>query len=118
MTRESLAQLVAPFVSDELEPDDAWSGARDIVAEIISDDAELRGAARNLLYERGELTSTLADAEKDTRKVFAQYYEFTFPLARLRPHQILALNRGEAAEVLKIELIAPDPVILERLAQK
>lgn len=116
--RESLAQLVAPFLAGGLEQDAAWAGARDVVAEVISDDAELRGAARALLHERGDLTGTLADPEKDARKVFAQYYEFTFPLARLRPHQTLALNRGEAAGVLKLQLVAPDPLILERLTQK
>lgn len=116
--RESLARIAAPFLSDELTLDEAWAGARDIAAEVISDDADLRGTARALLRERGEITSTVADAEQDARKVFAQYYEFTFPIARLRPHQTLALNRGEAAGVLKLQLIAPADLILTRLAQK
>lgn len=118
LTRDSLEKLVAPFVSPDLSADEAWSGARDIGAEMISDNAELRGAARQMLKERGELTSKLADAAADERKVFAQYYEFTFPLARLRPHQTLALNRGEAAGALKIELLAPETSIQAQLVRK
>ncbi len=119
LTRDSLAKLAAPFLSEAVpEADDAWAGARDIVAEIVSDDAELRSAARALARERGEIASTLADAEKDPRKVFAQYYEFAMPVARLRPHQILALNRGESSGALRIRFNAPDAHILARLAQK
>ncbi|MBM3127325.1 MAG: RNA-binding transcriptional accessory protein [Chloroflexi bacterium] len=119
LTRDSLAKLATPFLSEAVpEAADAWAGARDIVAEIISDDAELRSAARALVRERGEIASTLADAEKDPRKVFAQYYEFAMPVARLRPHQILALNRGETSGALRIRFNAPDAHILARLAQK
>lgn len=118
VTRDPPAKIVAPFVSEDWNADEAWSGARDIVAEIISDNAELRGAARQLLKARGDLTGKLADAENDERKIFAQYYDFNFPIARLRPHQILALNRGEASDVLKIQLVAPDISILALLAQK
>ncbi|MGB8647550.1 MAG: Tex family protein [Anaerolineae bacterium] len=116
--RDSPAALAAPYLKDGLTVEEAWAGARDIAAEELSDDAELRGAARALLRERGTLTSKPADAAQDPRKVFAQYYDFQFPIARLRPHQVLALNRGEASDVLKLQVIAPDDVILARMAQK
>lgn len=118
LTRDPLTKLAAPFVSADLDADAAWAGARDIVAEIIAEDAELRGAARALLKERGDILSKLVDAEADPRATFSQYYDFTFPIARLRPHQTLALNRGETAGVLKIQFTAPETSILARLAQK
>lgn len=118
LTNDSLKKLVASFVSEELSAEDAWSGARDIVAEAIADDAEMRGAARTLLRERGEITARLADEEADERKVFAQYYEFTFPVNRLRPHQTLALNRGEAGEALKVGFSPPESSIVARLMQR
>jgi len=78
----------------------------------------LRSISRALARDRGEITSALADTEKDPRKTFAQYYEFTIPVTRLRPHQTLALNRGEASGALRVRFNAPDPLILARLAQK
>lgn len=119
LTRDSLAKLAAPFLSEAVsEVDAVWACARDIVAETISDDADLRSISRALARDRGEITSALADTEKDPRKTFAQYYEFTIPVTRLRPHQTLALNRGEASGALRVRFNAPDPLILARLAQK
>ena len=119
LTRDSLAKLAAPFLSEAVsEVDAVWAGARDIVAETISDDADLRSISRTLARDRGELTSALIDTEKDPRKTFAQYYEFNIPVTRLRPHQTLALNRGEASGALRVRFNAPDPLIMARLAQK
>lgn len=119
ITRDSLAKIAAPFLNDQVpDVETAWAGARDIVAEIVSDDPELRGAARTLARARSEITTTLADAAQDATKVFAQYYEFAIALTRVRPHQILALNRGEEAGVLKVRLVTPDRDILARLTQK
>jgi uncharacterized protein len=119
LTRDSLDKLAAPFLSEAVsEVDAVWAGARDIVAEAISDDADLRCISRALARDRGEITSALADTEKDPRKTFAQYYEFTIPVTHLRPHQTLALNRGEASGALRVRFNAPDPLILARLAQK
>jgi uncharacterized protein len=119
LTRDSLDTLASPYVSDDVPtPDDAWAGARDIVAEVISDDAEMRQSARQLAMERAYLGCELTDAEKDSRHVFELYYEYVEAVPRLRPHQILALNRGESEGVLKIRLDPPSDVILNRIAQK
>ncbi|MBI5031899.1 MAG: RNA-binding transcriptional accessory protein [Chloroflexi bacterium] len=119
LTHDSLAKLAQPFLNEEVaEIETAWAGARDIVAEIISDDPELRGAARTLARERSEICSTQLEAAQDPTKVFAQYYEFTIPLSRVRPYQILALNRGETSGALKIELRMPEVEIFARLKQK
>ena len=80
---------------------DALAGASDIVAEQISDDASLRARLRTLLEKNGRLTSTAA-TEEDT--VYRLYYDFSQPLSRLQGHQILAINRGEKEEVLKVSV--------------
>ena len=119
LTRESLDQLAAPYLSDDVPtPEDAWAGARDIVAETISDDAEVRQAARQLAMERGYLGSELTEAEQDPRHVYELYYQFVEAVPRLRPHQILALNRGESEGALKLKLDPPSDMCLDRIARK
>ena len=119
LTHESLDQLAAPYLSDDVPtPEDAWAGARDIVAETISDDAEVRQAARQLAMERGYLGSDLTEAEQDPRHVYELYYQFVEAVSRLRPHQILALNRGESEGALRLKLDPPSVMCLDRIARK
>jgi len=119
LTHESLDQLAAPYLSDDVPtPEDAWAGARDIVAETISDDAEVRQAARQLAMERGYLGSDLTEAEQDPRHVYELYYQFVEAVSRLRPHQILALNRGESEGALRLKLDPPSDMCLDRIARK
>ena len=80
---------------------DALAGASDIIAETISDDADLRKKLRELLMKNGRLVST-ATTDEDT--VYRLYYEFSQPLSRLQGHQILAINRGEKEEKLKVSV--------------
>ncbi len=81
--------------------EDALTGASDIIAEQISDHADLRKALRRLLWENGTLRSEAA-TEEDT--VYATYYDFSQPVKKLQGYQILALNRGEKEKMLKISL--------------
>ncbi len=81
---------------------DALQGANDIIAERISDDASLRKVLRDLLLRRGQLVSKAA-TEEDT--VYRLYYDFAQALPRLQGHQILAVNRGEREEVLKVTVV-------------
>ena len=81
--------------------EDALAGASDIVAEAISDDADLRKKLRELLMREGRLAS-IAATEEDS--VYRLYYEFSQSLARLQGHQILAINRGEKEEKLKVSV--------------
>ena len=81
--------------------EDALAGASDIVAELLSDDAELRKALRALLAKNGTLRSEAA-VEEDT--VYRLYYDFTQPLSRMQGHQVLAINRGEKEEKLKVSV--------------
>lgn len=116
---EGLDKLAAPFLSGEAPtPEDAWAGARDIVAEVISNDPEVRGAARALAQAGGYVGSALADAAKDPKGTYRLYYEYTERASRLRPHQILAINRGEAEGALRVSLDLPEYEILSRIMHK
>jgi len=79
--------------------EDALAGASDIIAETISDDAELRKKLREVLAKNGRLVS-IAATEEDT--VYRLYYDFSQPISRLQGHQVLAINRGEKEEKLKV----------------
>ena len=94
------AQYVDPDKGVETAQE-ALAGASDIVAEQISDDASLRARLRTLLEKNGRLTSTAA-TEEDT--VYRLYYDFSQPISRLQGHQILAINRGEKEEALKVSV--------------
>ena len=81
--------------------EDALAGASDIIAEIISDDAQLRRSLRTLLHEKAKLC-TGAATEEDS--VYSLYYEFTQPVSKLQGYQILAVNRGEKEKFLKVSV--------------
>ena len=81
--------------------EDALQGASDIIAEQISDDAAIRKTLRALLWRQGQLASRAA-GEEDS--VYRLYYDFTQPISRLQGHQILAINRGEKENYLKVSV--------------
>jgi uncharacterized protein len=115
-TRETPDQIAQPFLSDDVPTvEDAYQGARDIVAERIADDARTREIARRLTRQKGDITADLADASKDAKQVYETYYEFQAALRSIRPHQVLAINRGERENVLKVRIAAPDDAVLAGL---
>nr|MBN1230198.1 RNA-binding transcriptional accessory protein [Anaerolineae bacterium] len=109
-------RAVGEFLSDAVPtPEEAWQGARDIVAEVVADDARCREIARRSAWDFGMLLSTQSIEKADERRRFELYYEFTLPLRSLRPHQVLALNRGEKEEVLHIHIQMADERITDDL---
>ena len=97
----------AEFIDEEkevLSAEEALQGARDIIAERISDDAEMRRLLRSLYGAIGSVTSEKSDEEKDEKGIFAMYYEFEDLIKKIPGHRVLALNRGEAEEVLKVRI--------------
>lgn len=99
----------AGYVSEELEVPDAeaaLSGASDILAETVSDDANLRKRLRNLLTLRGELTVRAADPDEDS--VYRNYYDYSEPVTRVAKHRVLAINRGEKEGFLKVSIVMPE----------
>jgi uncharacterized protein len=106
---ESLENLAEPFLNENVPTvEEAWAGACDIVAEVISDHPEVRRVTREKALQWGSARSEKIDGVEDPRRVFELYYDFEFRVDRLRPHQILALNRGEEEKVLRIKVNVPE----------
>ena len=95
--------------------EEALQGASDIIAEVLSDDAEIRKDLRELMRKRGNLRSEAAGAEDS---VYRLYYDFTQPISRLQGHQILAINRGEREEFLKVSVELDREEALIRLRRR
>ena len=85
--------------------EDALAGASDIIAEMISDNADIRKALRQKMESRAIVTVQATDPENDS--VYRNYYDFSSPVSRLQNHQILAINRGEKEEFLKVTVTLP-----------
>ncbi len=106
---EALVHLAQDFVDTEnvVTVEDALAGARDILAERFADDAGIRQKIRAFSWKEGVLTTALKNAELDEKKVFEMYYEYEEPVNRIVPHRILAVNRGEKEDVLKVAIQVP-----------
>ncbi len=103
------AREAAAFVNVEKDVPDtaaALAGAADIIAEDVSDDADLRRALRQILARAGQLVSVAVDKEKSS--VYENYYDYREPLAKVAGHRVLALNRGEKEEFLRVSVELPD----------
>lgn len=99
----------AKFIDEEKgvpDADSALQGAMDIIAEDVSDDAELRKKLRALFIKTGMMTSAAVDPEEET--VYKNYYEFSEPVFRIAGHRVLALDRGEREDKLKVSIVVPD----------
>ena len=87
--------------------EEALAGARDILAERFADDAGVREQLRQLARKNGKIVSAVKNAEKDEKQVFEMYYEYEEPVNRIVPHRILAMNRGEKEEILRVGISVP-----------
>ena len=96
--------------------EDALSGASDIIAEAISDEADYRIHIRKLTKKKGHIVSAAKD--KEAESVYENYYDFDEPLAKLPGHRVLALNRGEKEKILTVKIAAPEEDILLYLEKK
>ena len=116
---EPVLAEAAKYVSEEKEvktPEEALQGAQDIIAEMISDDADHRLYIRNITVEEGIVTSTAKDEK--AQSVYEMYYNFEEPVKKIAGHRVLALNRGEAEKVLTVKVNAPEERILRYLEKK
>ncbi len=105
----SIRDVAARFLSPDVpSTDDALAGARDIVAETISDDADVRRHTRQKASQWGTLRSEKIASAEDPRGVFSLYYDFAIRIDRIRPHQMLAINRGEAEKILRVHVDVPE----------
>ena len=116
---EPVLNEAAKYASEEKEvktPEEALQGAQDIIAEMISDDADHRLYIRNITVEEGIVTSTAKDEK--AQSVYEMYYNFEEPVKKIAGHRVLALNRGEAEKVLTVKVNAPEERILRYLEKK
>ncbi|MDO4599934.1 MAG: Tex family protein [[Ruminococcus] gnavus] len=114
-----LLQEAEQYVSEEkgvASPEDAIAGAKDIIAESISDEADYRSWIRKITMKKGKLISVAKDPEAES--VYEMYYEFEEPLSKLAGHRILALNRGEKEKILTVKIEAPEEEILGYLEKQ
>ncbi|HHX78684.1 MAG TPA: RNA-binding transcriptional accessory protein [Acholeplasmataceae bacterium] len=86
------------------DAEEALQGARDIIAEIISDDAKFRKWIRRVFETRSNITSTVMDPTLDDKGVYEMYYNYTEPVSSLKEHRVLALNRGETEKILRVNI--------------
>ena len=117
--QEPLEVEAEKYVSAEKEVKDtkeALQGAKDIIAEMISDEADYRMYVRNITMEEGVLTSTAKDEK--AQSVYEMYYTYEEPLKKVAGHRVLALNRGENEKFLNVKIVAPVERILTYLAKK
>lgn len=106
---DALEQLAMAFVDEEkvANVEDALAGARDILAERFADEAAIREKIRTYSWKDGVLVTSVKNAESDEKNVFEMYYEYEEPVNRIVPHRILAVNRGEKEEILKVAIQVP-----------
>ena len=119
MTKNTVEEEAAKFIDDEKEVnsiEEAIAGAKDIIAERISDEADYRIRIRELTMKEGTLTSTAKD--KEAESVYEMYYEFSEGIAKIAGHRILALNRGENEKMLTVKVEAPEERILRYLEKQ
>ena len=118
-TGEPLEKEAAKYVSEEKGVEsaaDALQGAKDIIAEAISDEADYRIYIRNITFEEGKIISTAKDEK--AASVYEMYYSYEEPVKKAAGHRILALNRGEKEKFLTVKIEAPEERILRFLEKK
>lgn len=116
MIKTPLLEEAAKYIDGEKgveTAEDAVAGAKDIIAEAVSDEADYRTRVRELTMKKGRIVSAAKDA--DAESVYEMYYEFDEPVAKLAGHRILALNRGESEKFLTVKVEAPTEEILRYL---
>lgn len=118
-----LAALASEYIDEEkgvASAEDAINGAKDIIAERVSDDAEIRKALREFIMEEGTVSSAFNDKQEDKEKlnVYEMYKEFSEKIKTLPSHRILALNRGEKDECLKVTVACDNDRAVEKIKAK
>lgn len=105
-----LAQA-ATFVSEEKEvssAEEALQGAHEIIAERVSDEPKYRTWIRDYMVKNAQYVSVVKDKEKDEKQTYEMYYDFSEPVSKMVPHRVLATNRGEKEDILKVSLLVEE----------
>lgn len=113
---ESVLEKATTFMTEEvLDANAAIAGAHEILAETFADSAKFRTWIRQKTFEQGLYTSTAKKVEQDEKGVYEMYYTFEEPVKKMVSHRILATNRGEKEDILKVAVVAPEAEILNYL---
>ena len=111
--------LTQKFLNDKVKTiDDALTGAKYIIAEYISDNAYYRKYIRNFIYHNGLIKTKKKKNDLDQEKIYEMYYDYEEPIKYVKPHRILAINRGEKEDVLSVNLVIDNDKIMEYLNSK
>ena len=119
MPKDSLKNLALPYLKKEAKTvEDALKGAGYIIAEMISDNATYRKTIRNNTYLNGQIKSKLKKNANDEKLVYEIYYDYTEPVKYIKPHRILALNRGEKEKILTVSIEYDENNVYDYLERK
>ena len=113
--KENIYKIAQNYINEEktvTSTEEAIQGALDIIAENISDDAKYRKKIKSMCYKEAYI---VAKAAKEEKSAYEMYYDFQEPILKIPSHRILAINRGEAEEFLKVKLEKPEEKIIEML---
>ncbi len=114
-----LEDMAKKFLSENVKStDDAIMGAKYIIAEWISDNAFYRKSIRNYFYNNGILVSKKKKNAEDNQAIYEMYYEYSEPVKKIKPHRILAVNRGEKEGVLSVGIEIDNEYIVNYLEKK
>ena len=114
----TISDLCSKFIKPELDENKCIEGAKYIIAEWISDNASYRKSIRNMFYKNGIITSSMKKGAEDPNKVYEMYYSYNEPVKWIKPHRILALNRGENEKVLNVSIDVDKNEIISFLEKK
>ena len=112
-------ESVKKFLNDNVKTiDDAITGAKYIIAEWISDNAYYRKWIRSYFFKNGVISSKLKKKDADANKTYEMYYDFTEPVKHIKPHRVLAINRGENEKILSVNIEVNNEEVLSYLESK
>ena len=115
----SFDELAKKYINDNVKTTlDAVSGAKYIIAEWISDNAYYRKWIRTYIYRNGNISSSIKKTANDEAKIYEMYYNYTEPLKTVKPHRVLALNRGEKEKILTVNIDIDEEKIINYLEGK
>ncbi len=119
VTKGQPNQFALNFINDEVKTsEEALAGARDIIAEIVAEDANIRATVRTRTRAEAQLVVSVSDASKDERGVYQNYYDYRERFSTVPPHRLLAINRGEKEGVLKVKLDDPSDELIAALQKQ
>ncbi len=119
ITEGDLSEIAKPFIDEEKEVmtiEDAYQGAMDIVAEVISDNADFRKVIREMTFDKGVVKAKAVDEE--VKSEYEMYYDYKEKANKIPSYRVLAINRAEKEEFIKVKIESPDEQILSFLKSK